>query len=170
MKEDYLRDVPVAEVYKAFENKDSGLLKEMKDCAYTALQNAGMPVAQSQKESELYVSEFLDLFTYRLDAWFMGVLDYWFYNKVRSVHSPYLGAFGWVFNLQENTTRKEITGDKRNAILTNMGLKKVGNLYESAQDGHFIVAPSIQHALTAAVLRSSYIRDNAQNVLIRRLV
>ena len=162
LKEDYLRDVPVAEVYKAFENKDSGLLKEMKDCAYTALQNAGMPVAQSQKESELYVSEFLDLFTYRLDAWFMGVLDYWFYNKVRSVHSPYLGAFGWVFNLQENTTRKEITGDKRNAILTNMGLKKVGNLYESAQDGHFIVAPSIQHALTAAVLRSSYIRDNAQ--------
>ena len=162
LKEDYLRDVPVADVYEAFENKDSGLLKKMKDCAYTALQNAGMSVDESKKESELFVSEFLDLLTYRLDAWFMGILDYSFYNKVRSVHSPYLGAFGWVFNLQENTTRKEITGDKKNSILENMGLTKVGNIYESDQDGHFVVAPSIQHALTAAVLRSSYLRDNAQ--------
>lgn len=162
LKEDYLRDVPVADVYDAFENKNSELLKKMKDCACNALQNAGMPVGDCQKESELYVSEFLDLFTYRLDAWFMGILDYCFYNKVRSIHSPYLGAFGWVFNLQENTTRKEITDDNRKNILENMGLNKVGNIYESAQDGHFIVAPSIQHALTAAVLRSSYIRDNAQ--------
>lgn len=162
LKEDYLRDVPVADVFNAFENKDSGLLKNMKDCAYTALQNAGMPVGQCRKESDLYVSEFLDLLTYRLDAWFIGILDYSFYNKIRIVHSPYLGAFGWVFNLQENTKRKEITGDKRKEILGNMQLSKVGNIYESNQDGHFVVAPSIQHALTAAVLRSSYIRDNAQ--------
>lgn len=81
-----------------------------------------------------YVVEFLDLFTYRLDAWFNGILDY--IRKSSSLDTPYLGAYGWVFDLEKKDETK------------------------TEKDGaHFILAPSIQHALSAAVLRSAHIKS-----------
>lgn len=164
LKEENLGAVPIADVYDFFENKDKDVFKEMVSCVYQALKNNGMPAEECNRESELLVSEFFDLLTHRLDAWFMGILDYYFHEKIGIVDSPYIGTFGWVFNLKENP-RTEITGKTKADILEKMQFKGPTDslaLFESSQDGHFIVAPSIQHALTATVLRSSYIKSKSQ--------
>ena len=86
-------------------------------------------------QADRLVSEFLDLFTYRVDAWYMAFLSYRLYLK--KAGPLFIGSYGWVFNLD----RKD---DK-----------------EQNKDGEFILAPSIQHALTGAVLRSAYLQTKA---------
>ena len=80
-----------------------------------------------------YVIEFFDLFNYRLDAWLMGILN----NKIRTrmnlgKHRLALGCFGWLFNLKEVDD------------------------YKLGCTNEYIVAPSINQAITGAILRSSY--------------
>ena len=82
-----------------------------------------------------YVTEFMDLLTYRIDAWFSGLLDFILSKKCEMAQ---IGAYGWIFDLKEKN-------------------KKTSN----EDQNHFIVAPSIQHALSAAVLRSAYLKSKA---------
>lgn len=118
----------------------------------------------SDEDAELLAREFLDLFTYRLDAWFSGELDYILNEQFRQRGNrvPKIGAFGWVFNLEENKrtvldNSSEIISKMRIAAEDNSGSK---NIYQmSGKDkGEFVVAPSIQHALSASALRSAYLR------------
>ena len=85
-------------------------------------------------QAERLVSEFLDTFSYRLDVWFMAYASYVIKN--RPAPSLRVGAYGWVYNLDISKNPAE---DK----------------------GEYILAPSIQHALTAAVLRSAYLQTKA---------
>jgi hypothetical protein len=85
------------------------------------------------KDDELHqlIAEFFDLFTYRLDAWMTSLLNYTLRNRIKDkTHEVRIGAFGWVFDLEP----KE----------------------ESETKNEFILAPSINHAITGAVLRSSF--------------
>ncbi len=87
----------------------------------------------SDEKLEQCIIEFFDLFNYRLDAWLTGMLS----NKLRtrmdnSRHSIALGCFGWIFNLKQTTKKDE---KKKN---------------------EYILAPSVNQAITGAVLRSSY--------------
>ncbi len=90
----------------------------------------------SKDDSINYATEFIDILTYRLDAWLNGVLDFVMTKMTRG--KCQIGAYGWIFNLKEKDS-KNLNGD---------------------QD-HFIVAPSIQHALSAAVLRSAYLKSKS---------
>ena len=85
-------------------------------------------------QAERLVSEFLDTFSYRLDVWFMAYASY----VIKNHPTPGLrvGAYGWIYNLDISKNPAE---DK----------------------GEYILAPSIQHALTAAVLRSAYLQTKA---------
>lgn len=79
------------------------------------------------------IIEFFDLFNYRLDAWLMGLLN----NKLRrrmekGKHRIALGCFGWLFNLKEKDAFKYGCNDE------------------------YILAPSVNHAITGAIMRSSY--------------
>ena len=85
-------------------------------------------------QAERLVSEFLDTFSYRLDVWFMAYASYVIKN--RPAPGLRVGAYGWIYNLDISKNPAE---DK----------------------GEFILAPSIQHALTAAVLRSAYLQTKA---------
>lgn len=118
----------------------------------------------SDEDAVLLVREFLDLFTHRLDAWFSGELDYilneQFGQQGRPV--PKIGAFGWVFNLEEN--KRTVLKDS-SEIISKMKIpardsNESGNIYRmSGKDkAEFILAPSIQHALSACALRSAYLR------------
>ena len=93
-----------------------------------------------EAEAVDYVTEFIDLFTYRLDAWFNGVLNYVLDSKnaIKTPAKTQIGAYGWVFDLSEKPSGSSNEGDD-----------------------HFVVAPSIQHALSAAVLRSAYLRSKS---------
>lgn len=92
------------------------------------------------REAEILVCEFLDTFTYRVDVWYMAFVS--FYLQQRPMKNLRIGAYGCVFNLDGNKAK--------NADNT----------------GEYLLAPSIQHALTGAVLRSAYLQtqtDSADN-------
>ena len=79
------------------------------------------------------ILEFFDLFNYRLDAWLMGLLNYKIRTSLnKNGHKLSLGCFGWVFNLKESVKKDEERKDE------------------------YILAPSVNQAITGAVLRSSY--------------
>lgn len=87
---------------------------------------------------ERLMSDFFDQFTFRVDVWYTAFVRY-----LRSINTnpeakrtPAVGCYGWVFNLKRNTQK-----DK--------------------QKGEYIIAPSLQHALTAAVLRNAYLSSQA---------
>ena len=92
------------------------------------------------RASEILVCEFLDTFSYRIDVWFMAFVSY--YLQQRPVKNLRIGAYGCVFNLDGDKTKN------------------------ADETGEYILAPSIQHALTGAVLRSAYLQtrtDSADN-------
>lgn len=97
-------------------------------------------IAKAEVDAVNYATEFMDLFTYRLDAWFNGVLDWFMAKNTNTTEKPQIGAYGWVFNLTKKGSNNDST--------------------ENNPD-HFILAPSIQHALSAAVLRSAYLKSKA---------
>lgn len=117
-----------------------------------------------KKNARIYVSEFLDLFTHRLDAWFLGIIDYWFNQKIRTIDAGVIGAFGWTFGLKED--EKKQTVENREQVIRDMEINKLSAsepILKAPSDAHFTIAPSIQHALTAAVLRSSYLKSKSSN-------
>lgn len=116
----------------------------------------------SHEQAGRLASEFLDLFTYRLDAWFVGILDCFLRIPGVKCNTPKIGAFGWVFNLKENP---RVPIANRTEVIEKMQLTPKNEaddlqIYKNAGDdrGEYIVAPSIQHAISAAVLRSAYLR------------
>ena len=136
-----LRDLKAADDLRATPVSDAvslASLQEQKDAVIEALKKQGIEIDDS--EAEVLVYEFLDLFSYRLDAWFTG-MAYYLQNHPEErpgqdvPRNPAVGAYGWVFNLQENRAQ----GSK------------------AKDEGEYILAPSIQHALTAAVLRAAYL-------------
>lgn len=95
--------------------------------------STGLKLSDSTDLIRNYVIEFFDLFNYRLDAWLMGLVN----NKIRmrinqGKHNLALGCFGWLFNL------KEVDDFKHGCT------------------NEYIIAPSVNQAITGAILRSSY--------------
>ena len=115
-------------------------LDDMKDCVREALEDNGFADIQDD-ELEALSCEFMDLFTHRLDAWFTGMAMQLHKNPEAEYLNPYqvtypaIGAYGWVFNLKENRSSGGAQPDK----------------------GEYILAPSLEHATTAAVLRAAYL-------------
>ncbi|MBP5769546.1 MAG: hypothetical protein J6W51_10775 [Fibrobacter sp.] len=151
LNKDYFKSAPICDMYT---KNSSSTFKDMVDTVKNALAGLG---ETNDKNAELFVTEFLDLLTHRIDAWFLGIIDYCFHYKLRYLDGGHVGAYGWVFNLKENS---KITIRNNAAVKKEMGLDKIENLQllRSSGTAHFITAPSIQHALTAAVLRSSYLQ------------
>ena len=93
--------------------------------------------AKREQEVKNLIIEFFDLFAYRLDAWMMGLLS----NKLRArikigKHRVALGSYGWVFNLKEPES-----------ININRQLDP---------EDEYLLAPSVNQAVTGAILRSAY--------------
>ena len=143
----------------------------------------GLSDTYSDIEKDRIIGGFLDIFTYRIDAWFDGLLHYilcehalrgqklqnnkYLYVLNSKNVSPIVtdlrvGAYGWVFDLSENT-RKPVDAKTRDQIERDMKLPAKNNgqpiYYHTGEDqAEYIVAPSLQHAITAAILRSGYLR------------
>ena len=118
-------------------------LAELKTSVQEACRKLGCEADDA--EAERLVCEFLDLFTYRLDAWFTGMAWYLHMHpeeegRIPETPKPAIGAYGWIFNLTEN---KNAAGEK--------------------DEGEFVLAPSLQHALTAAVLRAAYLNTQKES-------
>lgn len=113
-------------------------------------------------------AEHIDLCTYRLDAWWSGLVNYQLQNmrQLRNTEEEgfhkqgiYLGAFGWVEDLRpENKALKsKILPEDLDVIFNNND--KEGPLLQDATNGGYVFAPSLNQAVTAAVLRNGYISN-----------
>lgn len=114
-----------------------------------------------KEELHLLITEFMDLFTYRLDAWWLGLVNYQLYRIRNGVfgrtQKNSIGAFGWLFNLEKGKKGNKKSAQEQKIICTEMNLSdKETPIYQDENHNEFILAPSINHAITAAVIRSSY--------------
>lgn len=139
-------------IANAYESTD---IKEYEDVVRKALPEA------TEEQVHILASSFLDIMTYRVDAWMTSTLQMAIDSG--DFAAPAVGAFGWVFNLKEN---KRVEVKDKESVIKKMKLDvspsqvKIMEATDSAADpGHFVLAPSIQHALTAAVLRSAFIKN-----------
>ncbi|MCK5784124.1 MAG: hypothetical protein KAH06_06735, partial [Desulfobacterales bacterium] len=140
---DYLFQIPDYNVNKA-------KIIELKN---DFLELKALPV----NELERLFAEHLDLCTYRFDAWQLGFankrLDA-MRKKSNGNKGIYLGAFGLLENLKPGGERD---------IVSNIpeALKENDNklVYTDKDNEGFIHTPSLNHALTAAILRSGYMAN-----------
>lgn len=114
--------------------------------------------ALSDERAKDLAGEFIDLLSYRLDAWYTGMVCSLRNSSTKK--TPAIGAFGWIFNLR--LTQRSIRKDS-SKIAKEMGLPEGVPIFEekSEKAGHYIMAPSVQHAMTAAVLRSAYLNTKS---------
>ena len=98
------------------------------------------------------LTEHLDLCTYRLDAWRLGMVNKRLISQRATTQSGiYLGAYGWVEDLRKG-------GERAPAENIPEGLWKNGDdpIYTDADGLGFIHTPSLNHAITAAILRAGF--------------
>jgi hypothetical protein len=106
--------------------------------------------------------EHVDTCSYRLDAWQTALFDQRL-KKQRGTgigsdqperkKGIYLGAFGWVEDIRP-VSKQQVAGDTLPEQLRPPANKPV---FEYADNGGFVHAPSINQATAAAVLRSGYL-------------
>jgi hypothetical protein len=122
-------------------------------------------------------TEHLDLCSYRLDAWQLGLIHQRL-EALRRISSTtgevvwrkgiFLGAFGWLENLRPSTrTLEEVAPDEVPEEFQRSGGPPL--MRDSANAG-YIHAPSLNHAVTAAVLRNAYLthagEENAESFAV----
>ena len=91
----------------------------------------------------------LDLSSHRLDAWVTSFAT----KRLKSMRQQdpggvYLGAYGWIEDLQPGPPRAEVTPPPPN---------EPGPLFGLRNDPGFVHAPSLDHAVTVALLRSGHL-------------
>ncbi|MBN1274413.1 MAG: hypothetical protein JXB26_19295 [Candidatus Aminicenantes bacterium] len=102
-------------------------------------------------------SEHVDLCSYRLDSWLYGLVNQRLF-KLRGEGDSirlgiYLGAFGWLENVKPEQVLSPYEG-KVPEEFVNAGSPP---LQTAAENAGYIHGPSLNHAVTAAVLRNAYV-------------
>ena len=119
---------------------------------------AELPTAKLER----LFAETIDLCSYRLDAWKMGLVNYLMTVKrqvreedeIQVQKGLYIGAYGWLQDLKpEKQDLKEIAPPLPE-------FEDDKPLFKDPDNGGHIFAPSLTHGVTAAVLRSSYLRNS----------
>jgi hypothetical protein len=120
---------------------------------------------------ERCLAEHIDTASFRLDAWLLGLVHLQL-AAVRYRETPgrpgvearrgiYLGAYGWL----ENLRRKEAPlapvtlSDDLRAVFE----PDAATLRGDPANGGFVLAPSLNHATTAAILRAGYLANASRN-------
>jgi hypothetical protein len=126
---------------------------------------------------ERIFAEHIDCCSYRLDAWWLGLLNVQLdimqqiagqaqpepgttldHGNAADSHGCYLGAYGWLEDVRPEN--KNLTPVKLTEELNKI-FNKPGQAPLTADDKNFgyIHAPSLNHAVTAAVLRNGYLAN-----------
>jgi hypothetical protein len=107
---------------------------------------------------ERLLAEHLDVCSYRLDAWLLGLVDLQL-GEMRG-GGVHIGAYGWLEDVRPRQAEPqpvELPEDLA-AIFARDGDPP---LTRDAANGGHLHAPSLDHAVTAAVLRSGYLANAA---------
>jgi hypothetical protein len=109
---------------------------------------------------ERLFAEHLDTVSYRLDAWLTGMLARRLtiqrerLSRRQAATDTYLGAYGWVLDVRASTDRQAVPAD---VIPAELQPAIDGPVVSFTNNGGFVQAPSLPHAVTAAVLRNAYL-------------
>ncbi len=101
--------------------------------------------------------EHLDVVSHRLDAWLTGLATERLAEMRQATpRGAYVGAYGWVENLRPDSSHPLATGVPP-ALITD-----AQPIHSDVENQGFIHGPSLNHAVTAAILRSGYLSETAQ--------
>ena len=154
-------DTNVPELFKHEHKNMLGGLEILKD---TYLRLAELPINQLER----HFAEVMDLCSYRLDAWQLGIAN----KRLQELQKPgnnnsvFLGSYGWLENLKKGKKRTEALD-----IPESLYKKGDGAICRDQDNQGFIHTPSINHAVTVAILRAGYLAnldnpDYAENMAI----
>ena len=159
-------DLQIAEFIPSVLN--STLLNSSLNRQLTALEHLKeTPTARLER----IFTEHLDCCNYRLDAWKSGIMNYQL-EKVRNsgttpgtasntgelMQGIYLGAFGWLEDIRPEHKQMEPVelNDELSEIFNQPGEPP---LMRDSTNAGYIHAPSLNHAVTAAILRNGYLSN-----------
>lgn len=118
---------------------------------------------------ERVLAEHLDCCSYRLDAWLMGFVRMQLelmreedVSKTGPIYRSglYLGAYGWVENLTpDDETLTPV--NLQEPLKSIFDPEDTNEIVRDNNNGGYIHAPSINQAMTAAILRNAYISEAA---------
>ncbi|WP_295116481.1 hypothetical protein [uncultured Chitinophaga sp.] len=147
---DYIPKIIKTEVASQYMKEQLEAMERLKD----------LPTARLER----IFAEHVDCCSYRLDAWKGAFLEYQL-QQLRQQQGPndeggntgtYIGAFGWVENVKsENKVLTPVQLDDpelNKMFIENQSIP----LMRDSTNGGFITAPSLDHAVTAAILRNGY--------------
>lgn len=118
-----------------------------------------VPTAALERE----LMEHIDTVSYRYDSWILGYLHMQlehmrglYQTRVPATPGIYLGAYGWLEDVRSEN--KELTPVDLPEDLAPV-LNAQGDLVEDKSNAGYILAPSQNHAVTAAVLRNGHLSN-----------
>jgi hypothetical protein len=115
---------------------------------------------------ERIFAEHLDACSYRLDAWLQGLVHCQLATMRNVQQSPqtdvtqkgvYLGAYGWLENIRPE--HKVLQPAQLDPDLQPIFEDPAHPLMSDSTNGGYIHAPSVNHAVTAAILRNGYLEN-----------
>jgi hypothetical protein len=115
---------------------------------------AGLPTARLER----LFAEHVDLCSYRLDAWIGGLFARRLIGDQQTAQQAtglHLGSYGWIEDVRPAAgARRPVAPEQIPAALRDAAQSPV---FEDDANGGYVQAPSLAHAVTAAVLRNAYL-------------
>jgi hypothetical protein len=126
--------------------------------ALTAHANDTLRLGQIPAERlDQLLFEHLDVVSHRLDAWLTGLATERLAEmRQAQPRGTYIGAYGWVEDLRPDATHP-LASNVPPALISD-----AQPIYTDVENQGFIHGPSLNHAVTAAILRSGYLSETAQ--------
>lgn len=133
---------------------------------------ADLPTARLER----LFAEHIDLCSYRLDAWVNGIFNFRLRNMRETIRfgdfnngqeqpsynrGLYLGAYGWVENLRPRMTPPRSV--RPESVPEELRKPEKGPLVFDPANGGYVLSPSMNHAVAAAILRNAYLSHANKN-------
>jgi hypothetical protein len=113
---------------------------------------------------ERALAEHIDTVSYRFDAWRLGFVALQLEHMRREDGAPrgiHLGAYGWLEHVRPES-RKLTPVELDDELAKVFARPEDPPLARDSSNGGFVHAPSLNHAVTASVLRSGYLANASQ--------
>jgi hypothetical protein len=124
---------------------------------------AKLPTARLER----LLAEHLDLCSYRLDAWLLGLVNLRLQEMTQArvvgeagpneTDGIYLGAFGWLEDLRPAAPRQTVPANE-----IPKGFENGVPLTYAPDNAGYMHLPSLNHATAAAILRNAYVTHQGQ--------
>lgn len=158
--------VSAADNQVMFEHLAGKVFTNFQPVRYLSEQLKALPYLKDAPTARLerVFAEHIDTCSYRLDAWKTGLMHLQMEmmqpasDDAESGHGMYLGAFGWLENVRPEN--KVLTSPQiPQELQTEFQNPQEPPLMSDSTNAGYILAPSLNHAVAASVLRNGYLSN-----------